>query len=97
MKHFLLGVISIITVLSITAQEAMVSGPDGKLNVKVVLDNGSPFYSITYNDKVFLERSPLGLKTSIGDFSKQLKVAGQRSKQIEEDYNLNRSKQSKVH
>ena len=33
---------------SIWAQQATVSGPDNQLKVEVSVDNGNPFYSVTY-------------------------------------------------
>ena len=47
-------------------------GPDGKLIVTVSAESGKPIYSILYNGKIFLEKSPLGLKTNVGDFSEGL-------------------------
>ena len=43
---------------ALTAQE--VQGPDGALKVNVELKDGSPVYSVHYNNKTFLEPSPLG-------------------------------------
>ena len=48
---------------ALTAQE--VQGPDGALKVNVELKDGSPVYSVHYNNKTFLEPSPLGLKKDI--------------------------------
>ena len=33
---------------SLWAQQATVSGPDNQLKVEVSVDNGNPFYSVTY-------------------------------------------------
>ena len=73
-----------------------VSSPDGHISVTVSLQNGKPLYSIAQDSKVFLEESPLGLKTSIGDFSERLTFAGVRTQNISETYELNRAKVSKV-
>ena len=54
--------------LNINAQ-SVVKSPDGKLSVSVSISNGMPVYSILYNQKTFLENSPLGLKTNVGDFT----------------------------
>lgn len=51
-----------------------VNSPSGKLNVTVkVNESGAPIYAVQLNGEVFLEDSPLGMKTSIGDFSENLK------------------------
>ena len=79
----------------LTAQE--VQGPDGALKVNVELKDGSPVYSVHYNNKIFLEPSPLGLKTSIGDFSARLKQLGHQVRTIDETYTMPHAKVSRVH
>lgn len=80
---------------ALTAQE--VQGPDGALKVNVELKDGSPVYSVHYNNKTFLEPSPLGLKTSIGDFSARLKQLGHQVRTIDETYTMPHAKVSRVH
>lgn len=80
---------------ALTAQE--VQGPDGALKVNVELKDGSPVYSVHYNNKIFLEPSPLGLKTSIGDFSTGLKQLGHQVHTIDETYTMPHAKVSRVH
>lgn len=80
---------------ALTAQE--VQGPDGALKVNVELKDGSPVYSVHYNNKIFLEPSPLGLKTSIGDFSTGLKQLGHQVRTIDETYTMPHAKVSRVH
>ena len=79
----------------LTAQE--VQGPDGALKVNVELKDGSPVYSVHYNNKIVLEPSPLGLKTSIGDFSTGLKQLGHQVRTIDETYTMPHAKVSRVH
>lgn len=79
----------------LTAQE--VQGPDGAVKVNVELKDGSPVYSVHYNNKIFLEPSPLGLKTSIGDFSTGLKQLGHQVRTIDETYTMPHAKVSRVH
>ena len=45
------------------------SSPDQKLVVTVADDGGRPTYRVDYGETLFLESSPLGLSTNIGDFS----------------------------
>lgn len=80
---------------ALTAQE--VQGLDGALKVNVELKDGSPVYSVHYNNKIFLEPSPLGLKTSIGDFSARLKQLGHQVRTIDETYTMPHAKVSRVH
>lgn len=81
----------------VIAQE--VQSPDGKLNVRLEQDQatGQPFYTVTYNNKVMLERSPLGLETSIGQFGAQLTSVGTNKCKINETYTLPHAKVSRVH
>lgn len=79
----------------LAAQE--VQGPDGALRVKVELQNGTPFYAVSYRGKTLLEPSPLGLKSSIGDFSTGLKAAGHQTRRIDEHYTMPHAKVSRVH
>ena len=78
--------------------QSVVKSPDGKLKVLVSNSNGMPVYSISYNDKIFLENSPLGLKTSVGDFTTGLSLQSEpKQNKIDETYQLPNIKQSKVH
>ena len=81
---------------SIWAQQATVSGPDNQLKVEVSVDNGNPFYSVSYKGKTILEKSPLGFVADIGDFSKGMTYVGQKSRSMEESYRIDRIKQSEV-
>jgi hypothetical protein len=83
--------------LNVNAQN-VVKSPDGKLNVTVSIANGKPFYSISYNQKSFLENSPLGLKTNVGDFTTGLDLQPNPiQNKIEEKYELPNIKQREVH
>jgi len=83
--------------IKINAQ-SIVKSPDGKLIVKVSVNNGMPFYDVVYNGKTFLEKSPLGLKTSAGDFSSGLILESNIAEnRIDETYELRNIKKSSVH
>ena len=81
---------------SLWAQQATVSGPDNQLKVDISVDNGNPFYSVSYKGKTILEKSPLGFAADIGDFSKGMAYVGQKSRSMEESYRIDRIKQSEV-
>ncbi|MBK6286008.1 MAG: glycoside hydrolase family 97 protein [Draconibacterium sp.] len=98
MKISLLFLLFLFTVGFANAAEKQVASPDGKLVVSVSAENGVPTYSVTLNGKKFLQQSPLGLKTNIGDFTQGLSLRDSiRSKKIDESYELPNIKQSKVH
>ncbi|GEL11452.1 alpha-glucosidase [Flavobacterium glycines] len=66
--------------------------------VSVAVNNGMPTYSVSYNAKTFLEQSPLGLKTNVGDFTSGLLLGDNViQNKIDETYELANIKQSKVH
>ena len=83
--------------LNLNAQ-SVVKSPDGKLKVSVSISNGMPLYNITYNDKIFLENSPLGLKTNVGDFTTGLSLKSEPNQnKVDEKYELPNIKQREVH
>ena len=86
------------TLLSINAQEKRVTSPDGKLIVSISAESGKPIYTISYNGKTFLEKSPLGLKTNVGDFSEGMAMNHDIiTSNIDENYELPDIKFRKVH
>ncbi|MEZ0485498.1 glycoside hydrolase family 97 protein [Fibrella aquatica] len=77
---------------------SVISSPDGKLVVTVSLEGGKPAYSVSLNGKSFLSKSPLGLKTNVGDFSEGLVVSKAATiTKIDKSYELPNIKTSKVH
>jgi hypothetical protein len=98
MKINLFIVLFLFAVGFANAAEKQVTSPDGKLDVSVSAENGVPTYSVTLNGKQFLQQSPLGLKTNIGDFTQGLSLKDTiGTKKIDETYELPNIKQSKVH
>ena len=93
----LLGV-SLCLALSVQAEERSFVSPDGKIKVVVTDEQGTPDYTVSYNNEVFILQSPLGLKTNIGDFTEgmTLQAANSEVKQINEAYELATIKQRKV-
>lgn len=85
-------------VLPLAAQDVVVKGPDGKLQVTVSCpEGGGPSYAVIYNGKQMLESSPLGLETNVGDFARSMKLTGHAEKAIDTNYTQSRIKVSKVH
>lgn len=92
----LLSFLSFFT-LETSAQTAVYAhSPDKKIRLSLNMLNGSPVYNISYAGTEFLGNSPLGLQSSIGDFSHDLRLTSQKTRKIAESYTLNRSKVSEV-
>lgn len=96
MRLFLIGVFLFTLSNSLQAQTVSASSPDQNIKLEVSVTNGNASYKIFYQKEEFLSQSPLGLLSSVGDFTKDLKLVGKTSGKIQETYNLNRSKVSKV-
>lgn len=74
------------------------TSPDGKLAVEINCENGKPTYSVYYNDILCIEKSPLGLKTNLGDFTDGLMLRSMSMvKKAEADYKLCNIKRSENH
>jgi hypothetical protein len=85
--------------ICVKAQESFIKSPDGKLtvNVTVTAESGKPVYTVLYNGKTFLEKSPLGLRTNVGDFSEGLVLNPESViSLVDETYELPNIKNSKV-
>ncbi|MCG9972821.1 glycoside hydrolase family 97 protein [Christiangramia crocea] len=83
---------------SVFSQESLeIKSPDDRLKLEVNLTtSGQAFYNISLDEEIFLENSPLGMRTSIGDFSKDLKFVSSDQSVISETYEMDRAKVSKV-
>lgn len=81
----------------IVAQIATLDSPDGKLKLQLHLDEGQPCYTVEYAGKTILEKSPLGLITNEGDFSKNLTPKSVETSTVEKNYIQEKIKRSSVH
>lgn len=97
MKRFYLLALLAVTSNLIFAQVASLSGPDGRLMLSVFNDNGQAQYSVKYDDKTILEKSPLGFITNEGDFTKSLKLIEHNKENIDKKYSQDRIKKSEIH
>lgn len=85
-------------ILPLSAENVKVSSPDGKLQVEVLNPkNGKVYYNVSYNGKMMLEVSPLGLEVNYGDFANDLQMIGHQTNVIDKIYKQNRIKQSENH
>lgn len=81
-----------------SAENKQVTSPDGKLVVTVSDTDGRPSYSVSYDNVLFLQPSPLGMVANIGDFSSGMSLEKNVStNKIDETYELASIKKSKVH
>lgn len=96
-KRLLTFVLAGAAALAASAETKTVSSPDGKLVVSVESENGVARYGVTYNNKVAVEPSQLGLTASVADFSRGLTLKGSRERRIEQDYTMRGTKASAVH
>ena len=98
MKKLVSALVAILGMGTLAAQDVVVKGPDGKLQLAVFAQNETkPCYSVRYNGQTMLEKSPLGMDTNIGDFTKNLKLAGHSVDKIDTVYRQTRIKVSEVH
>ncbi|MEA1848700.1 glycoside hydrolase family 97 catalytic domain-containing protein [Chryseobacterium sp. MHB01] len=82
--------------ISVFAQVAEAISPDGKLRLNVFSENGKALYNISYQEKVMLEKSPLGLITNESDFSQNLKFTDSKKDQVSKTYTNEKIKKSQV-
>ena len=74
-----------------------IQSPDGLLKVVLKSESEKTTYVVTYKNKTMLEESPLGLESTIGDFSTGLTFLSESKKQVEENYYLPNGKTSRIH
>lgn len=97
-KHFQVIALLLCMCTASQAAEKQIASPDGKLLLTVSDEQGTPSYSVSYNGHSFIESSPLGLVTNIGDFSRGMSMAADvKMKKIDETYQLSTIKQRENH
>ena len=94
-KLLIIGLGLICSVVSAKAQ--MVFSPDGKVQVVIeLIEGGQPCYRVTYDSQEVIQRSKLGVKTNIGDFTQGLALREMTKNQVSDSYELRNIKQSCV-
>lgn len=78
------------------AQSITVTGPNTRLKVDLAVNGGIPMYSVSYDGKTILEKSPLGFIANTGNFSQGMSLTGQETSQINKTYTQDRIKRSVV-
>ena len=79
---------------SINADDVRVSSPDGNLVVTVNCQNGVVSYSATLFNKPVIERSAMGLKTSVGNFTQSLQLLDHETVAVHNKYQMRGTKAS---
>lgn len=95
MKTYILALCLIVSNF-LTSQTVTQTGPQKKIRLDFTIENGKAYYSLFFLNNEFISKSPLGLASSVGDFTSGLKLLKHTSKEIKDNYTLNRSKISKV-
>ena len=95
MKKILIGLGLVLA--GMAAQAQTIESPDGKVAVVMELvEGGQPCYRVMYEGVDVVERSALGLKTNIGDFTKGLVLKELKQQAVSDTYKLRNIKQSCV-
>src|SRR5690606_1094977 len=95
MKNLIVVCCLLVTSLMIS-QNAEVLSPNSKLKLNVSVENGKFVYAVTYNDKVILENSPLGLITNEGDFTQNMSFIESSTDKVNKSYTEDKIKQSSI-
>ena len=97
MKKKVVFLMTMLAAVGVSAQVASVVSPDGRLKVNVDVKGGKPVYEVKYDDKQMLDESPLGFVADNGDFSQGVSFVEKKETHLAFDYEMSRSKFSKVH
>jgi hypothetical protein len=92
MKKILTVICMTLTFAGSYAQNAKVSSPDGKLTVDFRMNGGVPQYSVAYDGKEVIEKSPLGFVANFGDYSRDIEFMNTKVSGVEKNYEMNRAK-----
>jgi len=94
-KNLLFACLAWIGLMTAQAGEAVTS-PNGRVSVELSVNDGQPCYQVSYDGRVVIGQSALGLKTNIGDYGKDLTLTKVDTRDIKESYDLRNIKQSHV-
>ena len=94
-KNFLL-MLFLASSASLWADDVRVSSPNGSLVVTVSDAEGKLSYTATLDGKQMLAPSALGLKTSLGDLTKELSIVNSQLSTAANSYSMRGAKASKV-
>lgn len=96
MKTIIIQAAILLFILS-GCSSSSVSGPDKQTKLQFDVKEGIPTYSLSYKGKMLIEDSPLGLETSMGSFSKEMKLVNRgKPLLLSKSYKLDRGKASQI-
>lgn len=98
MKKIIFSALCLMLSMNVFAESRSFSSPDGKIVVTVSDTDGTPDYSVTYDGNAFILSSPLGLNTSMGDYTSGMTLLPEKEapELVEEQYSVRTIKQNKV-
>jgi len=79
-----------------TAQGLSVESPDKRLIVNLSVNEGKPYYSVTYLGRMMMDDSPMGLVTNEDNLSASLKLINSEKSIVKKSYTMDRAKTSAV-
>ncbi|MDO4956183.1 MAG: glycoside hydrolase family 97 catalytic domain-containing protein [Bacteroidales bacterium] len=96
MRNTLSAFVALLMVCS-SVQAQSITSPNRNLKVDISCTNGKASYSIVLDADTMIAQSPLGLKTSIGDFRNGLKLSKVSAIQsVSENYTMPNAKKSSI-
>ena len=95
MKNYILNLCILLSTNAL-ATPVSVHSPDGRLRVDTDILNGQPIYSVSYDGNSFIENSPLGLKSDIGDFSSDMTLEGSETGVVSKSFDQDKIKKSHI-
>ncbi|MCQ2247009.1 MAG: glycoside hydrolase family 97 protein [Bacteroidaceae bacterium] len=96
MRNTLSAFVALLMVCS-SVQAQSITSPNGNLKVDISCTNGKASYSIVLDADTMIAQSPLGLKTSLGDFRNGLKLSKISAIQsVSENYTMPNAKKSNI-
>ena len=99
MKQFRFAILMALTMVvcgSAMATEKQFASPDGNLVVTVNDEGGKPVYQVSLGGVAFLNPSPLGLNTNIGELFQNLTMKDCQVRTVSDTYTLKTTKQSQI-
>ena len=91
-----LALLLLLCPLTMMAENRVVQSPDGRMKVKVSVEDGIATYAVAYDGEEMLCPSRLGLQSNIGDFTKGLTFVVAKESKVEKHYDMTRTTASHV-
>ena len=96
MKKLILFYLALLTAGTAIANDVVIKSPDNKLVVTVSNGDGKAEYTVSYDGRQMLDKSALGLKSDIADFTRQLTIKGDATlSTVTNSYSMTRTKKAK--